>query len=119
MLCGKNRTLDQTGEIMINILEERRVTITIDSNYFNVCERIHWVMRRWGQNNFRLGARTPWERDAMIFQFWVILHPRDADQAIDEIWSAAQDTLNLDLLPAIPLHIPIKNKPMIGSIVND
>jgi hypothetical protein len=99
---------------MINILEERWVTISIDADYFNVCDRIHWVMRRWGENNFRLGAKTPWERDAMKFQFWVILHPRDADLAIEEIWLAAQGLLNPGQLPSIPPHIPVVNRPMIG-----
>jgi hypothetical protein len=86
---------------MIRIYEERLVTISIEADYFNVCDRIHWVMRRWGKDNFKLGVRTPWEQETMKFQFWVILHPRDADRAIDEIWQAAQGVLDINNLAPI------------------
>ena len=87
---------------MISIYEERLVKVSIDSDYFNVCDRMNWVMARWGQHNFRLLTPTPWVKDTMYYEFWVMLHPRDADRAIDEIWSAAQDTLDIDNLTPVP-----------------
>lgn len=88
---------------MINIYEERRVTIRIDQPWAPTCDCIHWVIDRWGKENFELIFPTECLNDVMIFKFWVRLHPVDATQAIDEIWQAAQGILDITNLAPIRL----------------
>jgi len=96
---------------MINIYEERLVTITIDNHWVPTCERIHWVINRWGKENFELILPTPWEGNTMIFKFWVRLHPVDATRAIDEIWQAAQGILDIhNLTPILEQGIIVQSQ---------
>jgi hypothetical protein len=88
---------------MISIYEQRLVTIQIDQNHFAVCNRIHRIIDRWGRGNFELIFPGQWDNETVLFKFWVRLHPVDASKAIDEIWQAAQGTLDINRLD--PIHL--------------
>lgn len=88
----------------MHIRERRFVTLHIDNDYVKVCDRLHWVMERWGPHNFTSILPTKWDYPSrvMIVEFWVDLHPVDATQAMDEIWQAVQNKLDINGLPPVP-----------------